>query len=96
LLNKLILKKKMKPTIKSSGALSNREKEVLYYSSVGKTYKEVAMMLGIKVPTVKFHMGNIVKKLNVLNSRQAIAQGIKLKIIDIPFVAADSEHCHAL
>ncbi|WP_252317991.1 MULTISPECIES: LuxR C-terminal-related transcriptional regulator [Symbiopectobacterium] len=35
---------------------------MLYWTSVGKTYQEMGIILGIKVRTVKFHMLNIVKK----------------------------------
>ena len=38
-----------------------RENEILYWASVGKTYQEMGMILGIKTCTIKFHMGNIVK-----------------------------------
>ncbi|NMP29357.1 LuxR family transcriptional regulator [Rahnella sp. SAP-1] len=52
--------------------LSSREAEILYWSSIGKTYSEIAFILGIKSPTVKFHMGNIVRKLGVSNAKHAI------------------------
>ena len=40
---------------------TDRENEILYWASVGKTYQETAMILGIKTGTIKFHMSNIVK-----------------------------------
>ncbi|MCP1065890.1 helix-turn-helix transcriptional regulator [Serratia symbiotica] len=49
-----------------------QDNEVLYWSSMGKTYGEIAAIAGISVSTVKFHMGNIVSKLGVSNARQAI------------------------
>ncbi|WP_226020486.1 LuxR family transcriptional regulator [Serratia symbiotica] len=58
-----------------------RENEVLYWSSMGKTYGEIAAIAGISVSTVKFHMGNIVSKLGVSNARQAIRQGVELDLI---------------
>lgn len=60
---------------------STRENEILYWSSVGKTYEEIAMILGIKLGTVKFHMGNVVKKLGVINGKHAIRLGVELKLI---------------
>jgi len=57
------------------------ENGVLYWSSMGKTYPEIAGILGIKLSTVKFHMGNIVKKLGVLNAKHAIRLGIELQLI---------------
>ncbi|WP_454877291.1 helix-turn-helix transcriptional regulator [Serratia inhibens] len=58
-----------------------RENEVLYWSSMGKTYGEIAAIAGISVRTVKFHMGNIVVKLGVSNARQAIRLGVELGLI---------------
>lgn len=58
-----------------------RENEVLYWSSMGKTYGEIAAIAGISMSTVKFHMGNIVSKLGVSNARQAIRLGVELELI---------------
>lgn len=77
---------------KNSGTLSSgkqgekciftaRENEVLYWASMGKTYADIANITGISVRTVKFHMGNVVRKLGVNNARQAIRLGIELLII---------------
>ncbi|GLR08241.1 LuxR family transcriptional regulator [Mixta theicola] len=60
---------------------SPRENEILYWASVGKTYQEIALILGIKVSTVKFHIGNVVKKLGVMNAKHAIRMGIELQLI---------------
>lgn len=58
-----------------------RENEVLYWSSMGKTYAEIAAIAGISLSTVKFHMKNVVMKLGVSNARQAIRLGIELDLI---------------
>lgn len=58
-----------------------REKEVLYWASMGKTYGEIAAISGTSVSTVKFHMGNTVVKLGVSNARQAIRRGVELELI---------------
>jgi LuxR family quorum-sensing system transcriptional regulator ExpR len=52
--------------------LSPRENEVLYWASMGKTYQEIAIILDVKSRTVKFHIGNIVKKMGVTNAKHAI------------------------
>ncbi len=52
--------------------LSPREGEILYWASQGKTYHEIALILGIKTRTVKFHIGNAVRKLGVTNAKHAI------------------------
>ncbi len=61
--------------------LSARENEVLYWASMGKTYPEISTALGVKTSTVKFHMGNVVKKLGVFNAKQAIRLGLELQLI---------------
>lgn len=58
-----------------------RENEVLYWSSMGKTYVEIAAISGISVSTVKFHIKNVVAKLGVSNARQAIRLGVELDLI---------------
>ncbi|MGL9750687.1 MAG: helix-turn-helix transcriptional regulator [Symbiopectobacterium sp.] len=39
---------------------------------MGKSYQEIAIILAIKLTTVKYHMGNAVKKLCVNNAKHAI------------------------
>lgn len=58
-----------------------RENEVLYWSSMGKTYAEIAAITGISVSTVKFHIKNVVAKLGVSNAKQAIRLGVELDLI---------------
>lgn len=60
---------------------TTRENEVLYWSSMGKTYVEIAAITGISVSTVKFHIKNVVAKLGVSNARQAIRLGVELDLI---------------
>lgn len=66
---------------KATKIFSPRENEILYWVSIGKTYPEIAMILGIKTGTVKFHMSNVVKKLGVLNAKQAIRVSAELNLI---------------
>ncbi len=58
-----------------------KENKVLYWVSQEKTYAEVALMLGISVRTVKFHMSNVTKKMGVKNARSAIKIGMDLNLI---------------
>ncbi|WP_034912895.1 MULTISPECIES: LuxR family transcriptional regulator [Erwinia] len=60
---------------------SKRENEIIYWASLGKSYQEIAIILGIKLTTVKFHVGNAVKKLGVTNAKHAIRLGIELQLI---------------
>lgn len=61
--------------------LTKRENEILYYSSMGKTYKEISVLTNITEYTVKFHMAKIVNKLNATNARHAIKIASDLKLI---------------
>ena len=60
---------------------SKRENEIIYWASVGKSYQEIALILGIKLTTVKYHIGNAVKKLGVTNMKHAIRLSIELQLI---------------
>jgi LuxR family quorum-sensing system transcriptional regulator ExpR len=68
-------------TTSEKDLFSERENEILYWASIGKTYQEIAMILNIKVSTIKFHMGNVVKKLGVINAKHAIRMGVELHLI---------------
>lgn len=67
--------------ITSKEIFSSRENEILYWASMGKSYHEIAIILGIKLTTVKYHIGNAVKKLGVTNAKHAIRLGIELRLI---------------
>lgn len=60
---------------------SVRENEVLYLASMGKSYPEIALILGVKLTTIKYHIGNAVKKLGVTNAKHAIRLGVELQLI---------------
>nr|WP_113865612.1 LuxR family transcriptional regulator [Brenneria salicis]NMN90036.1 LuxR family quorum-sensing system transcriptional regulator ExpR [Brenneria salicis ATCC 15712 = DSM 30166]RBP64315.1 LuxR family quorum-sensing system transcriptional regulator ExpR [Brenneria salicis ATCC 15712 = DSM 30166]RLM31461.1 LuxR family transcriptional regulator [Brenneria salicis ATCC 15712 = DSM 30166] len=68
-------------TLNDKIMFSPRENDILYWASMGKTYQEVALILGIKTSTVKFHIGNVIKKLGVLNAKHAIRLGVELHLI---------------
>ncbi len=70
----------------SSALFSPRENEILYWSSMGKTYPEIAIIIGISSRTVKYHMANVTQKLNVTNVRQAIRISVELGLINKPCV----------
>lgn len=59
--------------------LTKRESEVLHWVSAGKTYWEISVILGIKECTVKFHIGNVVRKLDVCSAKQAIRASVELE-----------------
>ena len=54
------------------GLLTNREKEILTWLSMGKLYKEIAAELFISIETVKSHCHNIYEKLHVSTRTEAL------------------------
>lgn len=61
--------------------LTDREIEVLQYLAAGKIIKEIADLLNLSSNTVKFHIANTYKKLNVQSQAGAVAKGIRKGII---------------
>jgi two-component system response regulator DevR len=53
------------------GRLTRREREILQLVSEGHTNAELALMLWVTEQTVKFHLSNIYRKLNVSNRTEA-------------------------
>lgn len=61
--------------------LSKREKEVLQLIKIGKLSKEIADMLNISVHTVNRHRQNILEKLNVGNSFEAVKAATEMRLL---------------
>ncbi|HXV30980.1 MAG TPA: LuxR C-terminal-related transcriptional regulator, partial [Sinorhizobium sp.] len=61
--------------------LTCRETEVLTWSAAGKSYWEIATILGISERTVRFFMTNARRKLNVVSNTQAVAQAVRHALI---------------
>jgi DNA-binding NarL/FixJ family response regulator len=61
--------------------LSARELEVLIQLSEGSNYQEIADVLFISVDTVRHHIRNIYKKLQVHSQSEAVAKAIRKKLI---------------
>lgn len=72
-----------RPSFWNDVKLSPRESEILNWSKEGKSYWEIASILNISERTVKFHLTNIYRKLNVTNRTQAIARSIQLGLISL-------------
>jgi LuxR family quorum-sensing system transcriptional regulator ExpR len=47
----------------------------------GETYQEIAIILDVKARTIKFHIGNIVKKMGVTNAKHAIRLGAEWQLV---------------
>ena len=61
--------------------LTKRELEILHLLVEGLYGKEIADKLGISLPTVNFHCGNLYKKLHVQSQRSAIIEATKRGIL---------------
>ena len=61
--------------------LTNREQEVLQWTAKGKGCWEIGHIVGISERTVKFHLQNIYRKLNVVNRAQAVAIAAENKLL---------------
>lgn len=54
--------------------LTNREREVLKLWATGLQQKQIAQMLSLSTTTVKKHLCNVYRKLNVHNKVQALTK----------------------
>jgi DNA-binding NarL/FixJ family response regulator len=64
-------------------SLTRREIEVLKLLAEGLFNKEIAYTLDISEKTVKNHVSNIFKKINVSDRTQAAVYAIKNNLVDI-------------
>lgn len=61
--------------------LTQREQEVLKWVCLGKSNIEIGMILGISALTVKNHVQEILRRLNVQNRAQAVGKAFNLHIL---------------
>ena len=65
-------------------ALSSRQMEVLTLAAQGLTYKEVGEALCLSERTVKYHVGEILKRLHLKNRAQLIAYAVQMGWVSGP------------
>ena len=63
--------------------LSKRELEILAHLSSGKSNKMIARSAGIEVGTVKFHVNNILSKLNVASRTEAATVAARRGLLNL-------------
>lgn len=85
-IHKAIYKALQIPTLSGNKILTTREKQVLYWCHLGKTNSEIGRLLHISENTVKNHVANIFKKLNVRNKSQAIIVAVDNGILEASVV----------
>ena len=61
--------------------LSDREMEVLSRMAAGYMNRDIAGQLGLALPTVKFHVSNILRKLGVRSRAQAVSMALSSRMI---------------
>lgn len=64
-------------------ALTARECEIIRWTADGKTSEEVAVILGVSIRTVNFHIQNALGKLNSSNKIQAAVKAVALGLVQI-------------
>ena len=66
------------------GDLTPRERELLALMTKGMANQQIATALGLALPTVKFHITNILGKLAVDNRTEAVLLALKHKLVPVP------------
>lgn len=61
--------------------LTNRETEIMNCIKLGKTYAEAGFICGVTERTIRFHLNNVLKKLDVSTVKHAIAKSISEGLI---------------
>lgn len=69
--------------IRNKSLLTNREREVFELLVQDKTTKEIAGILFISEKTVRNHISNVMKKLNVKGRSQAVVELVRLGELQI-------------
>jgi LuxR family transcriptional regulator len=64
-----------------SATLTEREREVLRWTAVGKTSTEVAQILTISENTIKFHIKNATHKLGTANKTAAVVKAVLMGLL---------------
>ena len=65
-------------TMQTPAPLTRREIQCLKWAAMGKTDADISMIMHISLPTVRFHITNAARKLNVMGRPQAIYKAATL------------------
>lgn len=77
----LIARRQQRPP---GGDLTARERELLALMARGLNNQQIVAELGIAMPTVKFHITNILGKLQADNRTEAVLTALKHKLVPAP------------
>lgn len=78
----LKLRKVSAKPAKPDSPLTERERECLIWTSVGKTSVEIAQILNLSEHTVNHYLNNAARKFDAVNRTQAVAHGLRFGFID--------------
>jgi len=67
---------------KPDSPLTDRERECLIWTSLGKTSVEIAQILALSEHTVNHYLNNAARKFDAVNRTQAVAYGLRLGFIE--------------
>ncbi|MBI5682217.1 MAG: diguanylate cyclase [Deltaproteobacteria bacterium] len=67
---------KVKKRLKVDSLISAVERNILKWMQEGKTNEEIGKIIGLTKWTIKYHLKNIMQKLDVTNRTQAVSQAI--------------------
>lgn len=57
--------------------LTPRQREILEMAAIGMSYKEIGAALYLSENTIKYHMGEILRRLHLRNREQAVAYAVR-------------------
>jgi DNA-binding NarL/FixJ family response regulator len=77
-------KKSIAPSIREKIELTEREEEILALMAKGKSYPEIANEIFLSLDGVTYHIRHIYEKLHVHTRAEAVAKGIKKRLIQPP------------
>jgi LuxR family quorum-sensing system transcriptional regulator CciR len=72
--------------------LSDRERECLQWSAMGKSSWDIGAILHISENTVTFHIKNAMKKLGTSSRTVAVVKAIRLNLIDLAWAFRDTAY----
>ncbi|MCB9988282.1 MAG: LuxR family transcriptional regulator [Rhodospirillales bacterium] len=72
----------------SNVRLTPREREILLWVSEGKSDPVISEIIGISIPTVRFHLNNIYQKLQANERTFAVVKALHLGLISPSIIAA--------
>lgn len=71
------------PVGPSTVSLTSREMQILRGLAQGWSTKRISREIGLRIPTVETHLGNLYRKLNVGNRGEAVSAGLRLNLISL-------------